>query len=56
VLGLTAVPAGLITGLLWDEFGASVALNVGAALSLVAAALLVAWSRQSLPRSAVSRP
>jgi MFS family permease len=56
VLGLTAVPAGLITGFLWDEFGASVALNVGAALSLVAAALLVVWSRQSLPRSAVSRP
>jgi MFS family permease len=46
VLGITAIPAGLITGFLWDEHGATAALNVGAALALVAAALLVPWSRR----------
>lgn len=46
VLGITAIPAGLLTGFLWQELGARFALNVGAALSLGAAALLVLWSRR----------
>ena len=45
VVGITAIPAGLLTGLLWQRFGAPAALNVGAAFSLSAAALLVFWSR-----------
>ena len=45
VVGITAMPAGLLTGLLWQRFGARAALNVGALLSLSAAALLVLWSR-----------
>jgi MFS family permease len=45
VLGIAAIPAGLLTGFLWQHFGAPTALNVGAALSLAAALLLAFWSR-----------
>jgi MFS family permease len=47
VLGIAAIPAGVLTGFLWQRFGAPTALNVGAALSLAAALLLVVWSRGS---------
>lgn len=45
LLGAAAIPAGLLTGALWQSFGAPVALLVGAAVAAVAAAGLVAWSR-----------
>jgi MFS family permease len=37
VIGLGALPASLLTGLLWEQFGAAVALLTGAGLSLLAA-------------------
>ncbi len=45
VVGITAVPAGLLTGWLWDELGAFVALSTGAAIALVASILLALWQR-----------
>jgi MFS family permease len=47
VLGITAVPAGLLTGFLWQRFGAAAALNTGAGLSLAAAGALFVWSRSA---------
>lgn len=44
-LGAAAVPAGLATGWLWQQFGASVALEVGAGGAGVAALCLWAWVR-----------
>lgn len=46
-LGLGALPASLLFGLLWQQFGAAIAFNVGAALALVAALLL--WRLVKLP-------
>jgi MFS family permease len=40
VIGLGALPASLLTGLLWDHFGAATALLTGAGLSLLAALCL----------------
>lgn len=37
LMGIVAVPAGLLTGGLWSAYGASVALSVGSALALIAA-------------------
>lgn len=51
VLGISALPAGLLTGFLWQRFGAPTALNVGAALALAAAALLIVWSRYGAARA-----
>jgi MFS family permease len=45
VIGLTAIPAGLITGWLWDAFGPFVALSTGAAVALVASGMLAIWQR-----------
>ena len=49
MLGLSAVPAGLLTGALWQRFGATTALWFGAAVALIAAALLALWVRSSPP-------
>jgi MFS family permease len=46
-LGLGALPASLLFGLLWQQFGAALAFGVGAALALVAALLL--WRLVKLP-------
>ena len=43
--GAAAVPAGVLTGWLWQTFGAAVALEVGAAGAVVAAVALAAWVR-----------
>jgi MFS family permease len=43
-VGICAVPSGLLTGWLWERFGAAIALGAGAALSLVSCAALLAWS------------
>ncbi len=45
MLGLSSVPAGLLTGALWQNFGAPTALWVGAGVALVATVLLTGWSR-----------
>jgi MFS family permease len=43
VVGITALPAGLLMGGVWNGYGPAVALELGAALAGVAAALLLAW-------------
>lgn len=44
-LGVAAIPAGLMTGLLWSEAGPRAALWTSAGIALVALGLLLAWSR-----------
>ncbi len=44
-LGLAAVPAGLITGGLWQAYGPLAALGLGGAIALTAAVLLMVWAR-----------
>jgi MFS family permease len=44
LLGATAVPAGVLTGWLWQAFSPKVAMATGAAIAAAAAAALVAWS------------
>lgn len=46
VLGVSAIPAGLLMGYLWQTFGARTALSCGAALAVVSALALLAWSRR----------
>jgi len=46
IIGIGALPASLITGRLWDHFGAALALSVGAASSLLAALLLMIVVRE----------
>lgn len=46
VLGACALPAGLITGWLWDHLSPFVALATGAALAGAASLLLLAWARR----------
>ena len=48
VVGAAALPAGLLTGALWQGFGSAIALGVGAALAAAAAVALSFWAR-SLP-------
>jgi MFS family permease len=43
VVGMTALPAGLLTGALWKTWGPTVALELGAALAGAAGALLLVW-------------
>jgi MFS family permease len=43
VVGITALPAGLLTGALWKAWGPAVALEAGAALAGVAGVGLLAW-------------
>ena len=44
VVGVAALPAGVLTGSIWRAWGAQAALSVGAGLSALACVLLVAWS------------
>jgi MFS family permease len=43
VVGITALPAGLLTGGLWRAWGPAVALEAGAALAAVACFALLGW-------------
>jgi MFS family permease len=43
VVGASALPAGLLTGWLWQAYGPAVALGVGGVVSAVAGAFLLAW-------------
>ncbi len=61
VAGITALPAGLLTGSLWRVAGPAAALEVGAVIAAVACLLLLAWDRwqRSEPRpsgAALQRP
>jgi len=46
-IGITALPASLLTGWLWQAFGAGVAFGTGAVLAATAAILLGALLRES---------
>jgi len=50
-IGIGALPASLIFGVLWDRFGSPVAFSTGAALALVAAIALLAMPRAQPTRS-----
>jgi MFS family permease len=43
VVGITALPAGLLTGALWKTWGPTAALELGAALAGAAGVLLLVW-------------
>jgi MFS family permease len=43
VVGVTALPAGLLMGAIWKGWGPTVALELGAALAAVAGVLLLLW-------------
>ncbi len=43
VVGVTALPAGLLTGALWRTGGPTLALGTGAALAAIAGGLLFSW-------------
>ncbi|MDP9149982.1 MAG: MFS transporter [Myxococcota bacterium] len=43
IVGVTALPAGLLTGALWRTWGPQVALYTGAALAALASGLLLTW-------------
>ena len=47
IIGISAIPASLLTGMLWQRFGASAALSVGAALAASASVLIALWSRRN---------
>jgi MFS family permease len=46
-IGVGALPASLMFGVLWDRFGSPVAFNVGAGLALTAALALLALPRRA---------
>ena len=52
-IGLSALPAGLLTGWLWTAYGAPVAPGTGAALAAVAAVLLTGWSMSAGARASI---
>ncbi|MBZ0308814.1 MAG: MFS transporter, partial [Anaerolineae bacterium] len=45
-IGLTALPASLLAGILWQKSGASAPFLVGAGLAFVAVLLFLFWTRQ----------
>ena len=47
VVGLSAIPAGVLTGWLWQEYGPLVALSTGAALAALAAIALAVWQARA---------
>lgn len=44
VIGITALPAGLLMGSVWRVWGPGVALSLGAALAMLSCVLLLAWN------------
>jgi hypothetical protein len=45
IVGISAIPAGYLTGALWDQLGGSQALIIVAAIALFAVAGFLAWER-----------
>lgn len=54
VIGLAALPAGLIAGLLWDKINPSAPFYFSAVLSFVAVILMMTFRRQLVPREVVA--
>jgi MFS family permease len=46
MIGVAAVPAGLLTGWLWQRWSPRVALGTGAAVALVSSLALLVWNRR----------
>jgi MFS family permease len=46
IIGVAALPAGVLTGWLWQTWSPQVALGSGAALAFASAAALLAWTRR----------
>jgi MFS family permease len=44
IIGIAAIPAGVLTGWLWQTFGPHVAFSVGAGIAAVASVALVVWA------------
>ena len=44
VIGATAIPAGLLTGFLWQQFGPAAALGTGAVVAAISAVWLMKWA------------
>lgn len=49
VSGLSAIPAGLLAGFLWQELSPAWALQIGAGFAAIALLLLVLWARAAAP-------
>jgi MFS family permease len=43
IVGISAIPASLLTGWVWEAFGPTAALAVGACVAALSALLLLAW-------------
>jgi MFS family permease len=52
VSGLCAIPAGVLTGYLWEAFSPALALQVGAGFAGMALVLLMLWARGAAPGQA----
>lgn len=52
VIGLAALPAGIIAGLLWDKLNPSMPFYFSAVLSFVAVALMLSFRKQLVPSKA----
>jgi MFS family permease len=50
IVGVTALPAGLLMGMLWRLWGPAHALEVGAALAAVSSVALLTWDAYRRPR------
>jgi MFS family permease len=46
IIGVSAVPAGLLTGWLWQTWSPLAALATGAAIAAASSAMLIAWARR----------
>lgn len=51
VAGIALLPASVMTGLLWDAFGSAVPFVFGAALSFIAALILIVFMRNKKPEA-----
>lgn len=56
LIGITLLPANIIMGFLWQKFGFSIALSIGATLSFVAAILLAIFIKTSKKEITNKRP
>jgi MFS family permease len=45
VIGVSAIPAGVLTGWLWQTFGPGVALSTGAAIAAASSVALIVWAQ-----------
>jgi len=44
IVGISAVPAGILTGWLWQRWSPMIALSTGAAIAMLSSIALVAWA------------